>query len=76
MKLIYVKFAIRKAIARPVQYMRYLYYRARGFDFHRTVIMDEPQFDRLYPKGYISKAHGVVTGVTIRVMNHEVLGTP
>ena len=71
MKLIYVKFAIRKAIARPVQYMRYMYYRARGFDFHPTVIMERNlNLDRLYPQGiHIGKHTLVASHVTI--MSHD-----
>jgi len=67
-----IKFAIRSAIARPVQYIRYFIYRYRGFDLHPSVIMERNlNLDRLYPKGiHIGKNTLIASHVTILCHDH------
>jgi acetyltransferase-like isoleucine patch superfamily enzyme len=67
-----LKFALRSAIAGPVQYIRYLIYSCRGIDLHPTVIMERNlNLDRLYPKGiHIGKNCLIASQVTILCHDH------
>lgn len=72
MNTLKLKFAMRSAIAKPVQYIRYLIYRWRGFDLHPTVIMERNlNLDRLYPKGiHVGKNTLIASNVTILSHDH------
>lgn len=72
MKTRKLKFALRSTIARPVQYLRYLFYHYRGFDLHQTVIMERNlNLDRLYPNGiHISKNTLIASQVSILCHDH------
>ncbi len=72
MNTLKLKFAIRSAIARPVQYLRYFYYRYRGFDIHPTVILERNlNLDRLYPRGiHIGKNTLVASQSSILCHDH------
>ena len=67
-----IKFAIRSAVGKRAQYLRYLIYRLRGFDLHPTVIMERNlNLDRLYPRGiHIGKNTLVASQVSILCHDH------
>lgn len=66
------KFAFRSFIAKRIQILRYLIYRARGLDLHPTVIMERQlNIDRLYPSGiHIGKNTLISSQVTILSHDH------
>lgn len=72
MKSYSIQFAIRAGLAAPVRYLRYLYYRWRGFNIHPTVILERNlNLDRLYPQGiHIGKHSLVASHATILSHDH------
>jgi len=66
-----IKFAMRSAIARPIQYIRFLYYRWKGFDLHPSVIMERNlNLDRLYPQG-IHIGENTLVASSVTIMSHD-----
>jgi len=69
---LYLKFRLRSLIASKVQYMRIIYYRFKGYDIHRSVILERHlHLDRLYPGGvHILENSLIASGVTILSHDH------
>jgi acetyltransferase-like isoleucine patch superfamily enzyme len=67
-----LKFAFRSIIARRVQFIRYLFYRFRGYDINKTAIMERNlNLDRLYPRGiHIGKNTLIASQTTILCHDH------
>ncbi len=71
MKYLYRAFAIRSKFARPVQFLRFIYYKWCGLDLHNSVIIERGlNLDRLYPQGiHVGKNTLIASRVTI--MSHD-----
>ena len=66
------RFALRSSIARPIQYLRYLFLKLKGYDIHPSVILERNlNLDRLYPQGiHIGKYTLVASHTTILSHDH------
>ena len=66
-----IKFAFISFFASIIQKIRIYFYRLKGYDFHKTVIVErELNLDRLYPKGiHVNKNTLIASRVTI--MSHD-----
>jgi len=69
---IYLKFRLRTAIAGVIQSLRVRLARMKGYDIHRTVILERKlHLDRLYPAGvHIGEYSLIASGVTILSHDH------
>jgi acetyltransferase-like isoleucine patch superfamily enzyme len=65
--------AIRPVLAKTVQFLRYQYYKAKGYNIHRSTQMERNlNLDRLNPKGiYIGRNTIITSGVTI--LSHKLI---
>ena len=71
-KRLYLKFRIRTFIAGIVQSLRVKQVRIKGYDIHRTVILERKlHLDRLYPAGiHIDEYSLIASGVTVLSHDH------
>lgn len=69
---LYLKFRIRTFIAGIVQSIRVKQARIKGYDIHRTVILERKlHLDRLYPAGiHIDEYSLIASGVTVLSHDH------
>lgn len=69
---LFLKFRIRSFFARKIQYVRVLFYRFKGYDIDRSVILERHlHLDRLYPQGiHINENCLIASGVTILSHDH------
>lgn len=69
---LFLKFRVRSFFAQKIQYLRVLAASIKGYDIHKTVILERHlHLDRLYPKGiHIQENCLIASGVTILSHDH------
>lgn len=69
---LFLKFRIRSFFAKKIQYLRVLATNLKGYDIHKSVILERHlHLDRLYPQGiHIQENCLIASGVTILSHDH------
>ena len=69
---LFLKFRLRSFFARKIQYLRVLATNMKGYDIHKSVILERHlHLDRLFPQGiHIQENSLIASGVTILSHDH------